>query len=93
MRKGRCLFLVIIAEGRVAKDQRIINNKLPMTTLLLTFALAEVVSAGGASRAFAFLALAYNDATGVAGWNGSNSTLEGLTIMPHCTSTVIGIND
>ena len=28
--KGRCSFLVVIAEGRVAKDQRIINNQLPL---------------------------------------------------------------
>jgi hypothetical protein len=57
-----------------------------MKKLLLTFALAGVVSGGVASRAFAFWALAYNGATGVAGWNWNNSTLEGAkrTALKRC---------
>jgi hypothetical protein len=48
-----------------------------MKELLLRSALVGVVCAGAASRAFAFWALAYKGATGVAGGNWNNSTLEG----------------
>jgi hypothetical protein len=47
-----------------------------MKTPLLTFALAGVVSAGVTSRASAYCALAYNDATGVAGWTWNCNTRE-----------------
>ena len=48
-----------------------------MKKLLLIFALAGVVSAGAASRACAYWALAFNDATGVANWAWNDNTLEG----------------
>lgn len=88
MKNGRCTLLVIIAEERVAKYQRIINNLLPMKKLLLTFALAGVVSAGAASSACAYCALAYNPNAypnapwaNPTGWAYNCSTLEEAKAM------------
>jgi Domain of unknown function (DUF4189) len=47
-----------------------------MKKLLLTFALAGIVSAGATFKACAYCALAYNPATGEPGWAWNCDTLE-----------------
>jgi hypothetical protein len=51
-------------------------NQSAMKKLLLTFALAAVVSAGAASRAYGYCALAYNTVTGNIGMIHNCNTLE-----------------
>jgi hypothetical protein len=68
MRKGRCSFLVILSEERVAKDQSIINNPLPMknraNTLSEAYRIADKECSDRGRTVVAFRACAYRSNQG-----------------------------